>query len=96
MCIAIVCFPGCDVINFEIKLILLIKPFYMTKESSKKLKHLRTKRAFNGEKIAFFIIFKMLSVAKNCPKTDSALLIKNKNKCTEKFYRNCLIENGSI
>ena len=27
MCIAIVCFPGCDVINLEIKLIFLIKPF---------------------------------------------------------------------
>ena len=27
MCIAIVCFPGCDFINFEINLIFLIKPF---------------------------------------------------------------------
>ena len=31
MCIAIVCFPGCDVINFEINLIFLINLFfYMT------------------------------------------------------------------
>ena len=31
LCIAIVCFPGCDVINFEINLIFLIKSFfYMT------------------------------------------------------------------
>ena len=27
MCIAITCFPGCDVISFEINLIFLIKPF---------------------------------------------------------------------
>ena len=34
MCIAIVCFPGCDIINFEINVIFLIKPFiYMTKYS---------------------------------------------------------------
>ena len=33
MCIAIVCFPGCNVINSEINLIFLIKPFsYMTKK----------------------------------------------------------------
>ena len=32
--IAIVCFPGCDVINFEIDLVFLIKPFFfMTKKS---------------------------------------------------------------
>ena len=39
MCIAIVCQPGCDVTNFEIKLILLIKPFfYMTKNSKRNFK----------------------------------------------------------
>ena len=43
MCIAIVCFPGCDVINFGINYIFLIKPFfYMTKKSSK-LKSILTK-----------------------------------------------------
>ena len=30
MCITIVCEPGCDVINFEINLVLLIKPFCYT------------------------------------------------------------------
>ena len=36
MCIAIVCFPGCDDINFEINRTFLIKPFfYMTKKSDK-------------------------------------------------------------
>ena len=35
MCIEIVSFPGCEVINFEINLIFLINPsFYMTKKSS--------------------------------------------------------------
>ena len=36
---SIVCFPGCDVINLEIKLIFLIKPFfYMTEKPRQKLK----------------------------------------------------------
>ena len=35
MCIVIVYFPGCGVINFEIKLTFLINPFfYLTKKSS--------------------------------------------------------------
>ena len=34
MCIAIVCFPVCEAINFEINLVFLIQPFfYMTKTS---------------------------------------------------------------
>ena len=33
ICIAIVCLQGCDVINFKINMIFLIKPFlYMTKK----------------------------------------------------------------
>ena len=28
MCITIVCKPGCDVMNFEVNLIFLIKPFF--------------------------------------------------------------------
>ena len=39
MCIAIVCFPGSDVINFEINLIILIKPFF----------YLENKKSFQGE-----------------------------------------------
>ena len=39
MCIAIVCFPGCDVINFQSKLSFLIKPFpHMTEKLRQKLK----------------------------------------------------------
>ena len=41
ICIAIICFPGCDVIDFEINLIFLIKPFfYMTKETKQKFEEL--------------------------------------------------------
>ena len=29
MCIAIVCYPGCEVMDFEINLIILIKPFFL-------------------------------------------------------------------
>ena len=29
MCTAIVCKPGCDVMNFEVNLIFLIKPFLL-------------------------------------------------------------------
>ena len=37
VCIAVVYFPSCNVINFEINLIFLIKPFfYMTKNSRQK------------------------------------------------------------
>ena len=47
MCIAIVCEPGCDVINFEIKLIFLIKSFfYSTTKSRQKLKYLENGKTF--------------------------------------------------
>ena len=37
MCIEIVCFPGCDVINIEVKLIFLNKQlFYMIKKLREK------------------------------------------------------------
>ena len=84
MCIAIVCFPGCDVISSEINLIFLIKPFSTSPNSpDKNLNLLRTKRPFK----AFVIIFKGLSVVKNCFKPESVSLtmktesILNKRKC---------------
>ena len=47
MCIAIVCFLGCDVINFEINFIFLVKPFfYMTKKPRKKIKYLENEKNF--------------------------------------------------
>ena len=46
-CIAIISFPGCDVINFEINLICLIKPFfYKTKNSRQKFKYLENEKSF--------------------------------------------------
>ena len=39
MCIAIVCKPGCDVMNFEVNLIFLIKPW-------QKLKYLENEKSF--------------------------------------------------
>ena len=39
MCIVIVCYPVCDVMNFEINRGFPIKPFsYLTKNSEQKLK----------------------------------------------------------
>ena len=51
MCIAIVSFRGCNVINFEIKLIFLIKPFfYLTKMSrQKKIEYFENEKSFQGE-----------------------------------------------
>ena len=52
-----ICEPGCDIINFEINLIFLIKPsFYITRKST---------RDFKVIKRALFIIFKGLSVTKS-------------------------------
>ena len=49
MCIAMVCEPGCDVINFEINLIFLIKSFsYMTKKSRQKREYLENETNDNG------------------------------------------------
>ena len=47
MCILIVCQPGCDVTNFEINLIFLIKPFFhMTKQSRQPFKYLENEKSF--------------------------------------------------
>ena len=35
MCIVILCFPACDVINFEIDLTFLTKPFFYMGEKSR-------------------------------------------------------------
>ena len=49
MCIANVWQPGCNVINFEINLIFLIKLFlYMTKKSRQNLKYLENEKSFWG------------------------------------------------
>ena len=75
ICVTVVCLPGCDVINFQIILIFLIKPFcYKTKKSKEKLKYLENEKSYSGEKKAFFIIFKGLSVVKNFLRPESASL----------------------
>ena len=55
MCIAIVCFTVCDVINVKVNLTFLIKPFfYMTKKSRQKLSYLGNKNRFQDKiKIIF-------------------------------------------
>ena len=75
MCITIVCQSGCDVINFEISLIFLIKPFcYTTKKSRQKLKYLENEKSFWGEIKSIFHHFKGLSAAKNCLRPENATL----------------------
>ena len=47
MCIAIIYFPVDDVINFEISLGFLMKPFsYVTKKPGQKLKNFKDKKSF--------------------------------------------------
>ena len=51
---AIVCKKGCDIINFEINLVFLIKPFfYITKKSRQKFKYVENERAFRRNKMHF-------------------------------------------
>ena len=58
MYIAITCFPGCDVINFEINLIFPFQPFfYMTKKSRQKFKCLEKEKSFQGEIKSIFLSF---------------------------------------
>ena len=53
--IAIVCYPACDVINFEIYLGFLVKRFsYMNKIQNKNLNVSRTKKAFRLKQKSIF------------------------------------------
>ena len=72
VCIAIICYPFCDVINFEVKLSFFYQAVFLNDQkvrakASWKLKYeilniLRTKRGFHKKKKAFFIIFKEFSL----------------------------------
>ena len=65
LCIAIVCFPGCDVINFEINFIFLNKPFsFLTKRSSQKFKYLENENSFYSETKSILHLLKGFSVDK--------------------------------
>ena len=47
MGIAFVCYPGCDIMDFEINIIFLIEPFFLHDQKvMTKINILRTKRAF--------------------------------------------------
>ena len=73
-----VCFPGCDVINFEINLTFLIKPFlYTTKKSGQKFKYFDNEKDFKVKQKAFFIICIIFIIkdAKNCLRPETASLI---------------------
>ena len=70
MCIKAACFPGCEVIKYEINLIFLIKPFScMTKLSRQIFKYLEKENNFLGE---IKSVFKGFSVAENCLRPESA------------------------
>ena len=69
MHIAIINFPGCDVINFEINIIFLIKPFSnMTKKSRQKFKYLENKGKIKSISLSFFRAVN----AKNCLRPEGA------------------------
>ena len=58
-CAAIFRYQFCDVINFEIYLSFLTKPFSsMSKSSEQKLKYLKKERTFSGEMKTIFRLFK--------------------------------------
>ena len=46
MCITVVYKPDCDVINFEVNLIYLIKPFFLHDQKILKLKYLENEKSF--------------------------------------------------
>ena len=72
MCITIVYFPDCGVINFEINLFFLIQSFfYFTKKSRQKFKIFRPKRAFKLKWKAFFTVFYLTF---SCQKPESTSL----------------------
>ena len=61
MCIVIICYPVCGVINFEINLSFLITPFlYITKKAGQKRKYLKNERSFQHEIKIIFHHFKGL------------------------------------
>ena len=68
MFIAIVCWPGCDVMKFEINLIFLIKSVcYVTKKSRQKFEYFENKKSFWGKlKTIFHHFLSIIIRAFNC------------------------------
>ena len=55
VCMVILCYPGCDVINFEVNLIFLIKPFfYISKKLRQKFRYLENEKSFSDETKSIF------------------------------------------
>ena len=70
ICITFVCFPGCDVINFQSSLIFLSRFYTWPKSRDKNLSRERK------ELIKVKYIFKGLSVGKNCTRPENAPLAR--------------------
>ena len=80
MCITIVCYPGCDVIKFEINFISLVKLFcYMTKKSRQNFKYLENEKSFWG---VIKSIFHHFYRAFNCQK------LSQTKECAFKMVKN--------
>ena len=60
MCIAIICFPGCDVMDFEINIIFRIEPFFLHDQK----KHLTY--CFQVNMIQVCILFNLFECKRGC------------------------------
>ena len=91
MCIAIVCSPDCDTINFQINLCFKSSRFSTwPKIQDKNLNIFRRKRYSKMKSKAFFIIFKGLSVAKICLRIETLLSFNYLNKPFISFLKHCI------
>ena len=81
-------FPGCDVVNFEINLIFLIKPFfYMTKKSRQKFRYLENENIFMRNKKHFSSFFKGFQLPK---------IVSDLRVCRVRTFRENQGENGDF
>ena len=46
ICFVIVYFPGCDIINFEINILFVTKPFLYDQKLNKKIKYFENENSF--------------------------------------------------
>ena len=68
-------FPGCDVINFEINLNFLIKPFsYITKKVTTNIYKSSEQKSFLGKMKSIFHHFCRASIIRNCFRPENAPL----------------------
>ena len=80
--------------KFWNNLIFLIKSFFcMTKKSRHKRKYLENEKSFKSEIKSIFIIFRELSVAKNCFSYESALLrFRSRSSYPEMFLEKSVLK----